>query len=97
MRNILLFLLLLVFSPLGAKVVGPAAAATAPQVFDAIPGTLIKQGRIVWSCLPEMGPTLVCAPIPIDAFCQIERREFDKGILACVKPLMAEYDQVQES
>ncbi len=74
------FILILIFSQV----------AVAQVPFDMIPGNFVRQGKIIWSCLPAVGSVLVCAPIDINKFCQIEKREFDKGILSCVKPLMAE-------
>ena len=61
--------------------------------FDMIPGNFVRQGKVIWSCLPAMRSILVCDPIPIDKFCQVEKKAFDKGILACVRPMMADDKQ----
>ena len=70
---------------------------TAQVGFDMIPGNFVRQGNIIWSCLvvPRIAP--VCAPINIKQFCQIDKRKFEQGILSCVRPLMAEENQEQES
>ena len=66
-----------------------STTAIAQVPFDMMPGNFVKQGDVIWSCLPQPRSILVCAPIPIDQFCQMEKEAFDKGILACIKPMMA--------
>ena len=63
--------------------------ATAQPPFDTMPGTFVRQGEVIWACLPVVR-ILVCAPISVSHFCQMDRPDYDKGILNCVKPMMAE-------
>ena len=62
------------------------------QQFDTMPGTFARQGNVIWACLPVI-KILVCAPINIDNFCQMDRPDYDRGVLSCSRPMMAEDKQ----
>lgn len=61
------------------------------QAFDTMPGTFVRQGKIIWTCLP-LPRVLVCAPVSVKMFCQMDRSDYDRGILSCARPMMAEDD-----
>lgn len=82
MKNYIL-LIAMGFAPVNAQV-----------PFDMMPGNFVNQDNIIWSCLPQIGKILVCAPIPISKFCQVEKEAFDNGRLECVKPLMAKEQEI---
>ncbi len=65
------------------------APAIAQESFDTMPGTFARQGDVIWACLPVIR-ILVCAPIHIDKFCQMDRPDYERGVLSCARPMMAE-------